>query len=248
MREEIMKGNISQYQSMLAEFTKYTTDNMKTIGQSIAENLIDQIAEAGKGLKDAQEQVSEMTKVYGGGNYNVVGTDTNKKDNIKILEDTPLLKKESDGTYTLTDKVLKKGGTYGGYGIDSKDGVYNIGAGYVTADPKYTKYIKLDTGGLLPAWGSEGKMAMLHEKEIVLNKGDTANFLKAIDFTRQIVSSLPKIDFSKFIPKPAQSQPSIEINMPITIENIQGGEKGANDFFKIINTKLKGKGGYSFNV
>jgi len=40
------------------------------------------------------------------------------------------------------------------------------------------------TGGYTGSWGPEGKMAMLHEKELVLNKDDTANFLAGINILR----------------------------------------------------------------
>ena len=43
-----------------------------------------------------------------------------------------------------------------------------------------------DTGGYTGEWGSEGRMAMLHEKEIVLNKQDTANILNAVSIVRGI--------------------------------------------------------------
>ena len=43
-----------------------------------------------------------------------------------------------------------------------------------------------NTGGYTGSWGPEGKWAMLHEKEIVLNKQDTKNFLNAISMLREI--------------------------------------------------------------
>lgn len=52
--------------------------------------------------------------------------------------------------------------------------------------PKRIKVEKFDTGGYTGSWGSEGRMAMLHEKEIVLNKADTANLLTAVDMIRQV--------------------------------------------------------------
>ena len=52
--------------------------------------------------------------------------------------------------------------------------------------PKRIKVEKFDTGGYTGAWGSEGRMAMLHEKEIVLNKDDTQNLLNAVGMIRQI--------------------------------------------------------------
>jgi TP901 family phage tail tape measure protein len=48
-------------------------------------------------------------------------------------------------------------------------------------------YSKFDTGGYTGEWGSnEGKFAMLHQKEIVLNADDTENFLNAINMVREI--------------------------------------------------------------
>jgi hypothetical protein len=38
----------------------------------------------------------------------------------------------------------------------------------------------LDTGGYTGEWGHSGKLAMLHEKELVLNANDTSNFLDAL--------------------------------------------------------------------
>lgn len=47
---------------------------------------------------------------------------------------------------------------------------------------------KFNTGGYTGAWGnSSGKLAVLHEKELILNKDDTENFLSAINIVRDIV-------------------------------------------------------------
>ena len=40
---------------------------------------------------------------------------------------------------------------------------------------------KYNTGGYTGEWGSYGKLAILHEKELVLNKNDTENYLKTIE-------------------------------------------------------------------
>ena len=45
-----------------------------------------------------------------------------------------------------------------------------------------------DTGGYTGSWGSDGKLAMLHEKELVLNKEDTQNILSAVDIVRTLDS------------------------------------------------------------
>lgn len=47
-----------------------------------------------------------------------------------------------------------------------------------------------DTGGYTGSWDSSGRLAMLHQKEIVLNAQDTENFLAAINIVRDIASAI----------------------------------------------------------
>ena len=51
---------------------------------------------------------------------------------------------------------------------------------------QWASIIEFDTGGYTGHWGPEGKWAMLHEKELVLNKYDTDNLLKSVELVRQI--------------------------------------------------------------
>ena len=52
------------------------------------------------------------------------------------------------------------------------------------------KKISFDTGGYTGEWGPDGRMAMLHQKEIVLNAHDTENFLSAINIVRDIAQAI----------------------------------------------------------
>ena len=56
-----------------------------------------------------------------------------------------------------------------------------------TGKIKITDLVGFDTGGYTGAWGSYGKLAMLHEKEMVLNKQDTENFLASMDLLNHIL-------------------------------------------------------------
>lgn len=47
-----------------------------------------------------------------------------------------------------------------------------------------------DTGGYTGSWGPGGRLAMLHQKEIVLNAHDTANLLTAVDIVRSMADKL----------------------------------------------------------
>ncbi len=57
-------------------------------------------------------------------------------------------------------------------------------------DPSGEKTEYFDTGGYTGAWGTEGRMAMLHQKELVLNAHDTENFLMATGILREIVAKI----------------------------------------------------------
>lgn len=79
--------------------------------------------------------------------------------------------------------------------FDSDD----YGKGYIRASSIYpiTKdntnqsvFSGFDTGGYTGSWGPEGRLAMLHQKEIVLNSHDTENFLSAINLVRDISDKL----------------------------------------------------------
>lgn len=51
-------------------------------------------------------------------------------------------------------------------------------------------YAHLDTGGYTGEWDSSGKLAVLHQKELVLNADDTANMLAAVQIVRTLDETL----------------------------------------------------------
>lgn len=56
----------------------------------------------------------------------------------------------------------------------------------------YKLLAKYDTGGYTGSWGADGRLAMLHQKEIVLNSHDTENFLSAVKIVRSMSDMLEK--------------------------------------------------------
>ena len=70
---------------------------------------------------------------------------------------------------------------------DERDGYYS--------KVYYLNYVdyplkSFDTGGYTGSWDSSGRLAMLHQKEIVLNAHDTENFLAAVNIVRDIASAI----------------------------------------------------------
>ena len=47
-----------------------------------------------------------------------------------------------------------------------------------------------DTGGYTGEWGNTGRLALLHQKELVLNKEDTKNLLNAVNIMRTITDAI----------------------------------------------------------
>lgn len=72
-----------------------------------------------------------------------------------------------------------------GVHIHSADGKYGD-LGWV----KKSQLFGYDTGGYTGTWGEDGRLALLHQKELVLNKDDTANMLSAINVLRGIVTKI----------------------------------------------------------
>lgn len=60
----------------------------------------------------------------------------------------------------------------------------------ITQDNPYKKPSSFDSGGYTGPWGSEGKLALLHEKELILNKTDTENILDAVNIIRSMSQSI----------------------------------------------------------
>lgn len=141
--------------------------------------------------------------------------------------------KDSDTRNTTTKPTLHQykqysgGETYIGYGapktktINSKtyaswdnnewflaSDIKNYQSRYYMIGHGRSSYQYYDTGGYTGEWDSSGKLAVLHQKEIVLNKDDTANFLAGISVLRDIVK---QIDLRSLAERQALSNISVSV-------------------------------------
>ena len=115
----------------------------------------------------------------------------------KEAEEKRAKKKElEDQAYEIYSKAYD---SYGGAGAPkaTKDKIIlSIATGSnkgSTINEKLADYIKehrvigsYNTGGYTGAWGSDGRLAVLHQKELVLNADDTKNFLAATEILRSV--------------------------------------------------------------
>ena len=87
------------------------------------------------------------------------------------------------GTKILYDPSIRETANGGGY---YQIWYKNDNGAYATGYVGKQVFASLDTGGYTGVWNSkQGKMAMLHEKELVLNAKDTANILSAVQLMRK---------------------------------------------------------------
>lgn len=106
------------------------------------------------------------------------------------------IQNQQTGTFFSDAQLIQKG-----YVIGATYGTHNNGNGIGIEilslkrikDKTYmslSNIDKFDTGGYTGVWGQSGKLAMLHEKELVLNKEDTSNLLFTVEMVRDIIRSI----------------------------------------------------------
>ena len=173
-----------------------------------------QIEDAIEKAREAESVITSNTTNFTPGN---VGGDNNDNDKDKdknniVVPNNPDITNYTDlvGIYRGTAKgsIRKAGdisiatpfsqvGNTAIIEVRYKDG----SLGYITG-ADYTVYLNyrrqmqdynekiasMDTGGYTGSWGSEGKLAMLHQKELVLNPDDTTNFLASLEILREIMN------------------------------------------------------------
>jgi hypothetical protein len=83
---------------------------------------------------------------------------------------------------------------------------------------KAKQILGLATGGYTGSWGPEGRIALLHEKELVLNASDTSNFLQAMDIMREITKSIDLENLRQQYAFAINSVPTIGQGFAETIE------------------------------
>ena len=84
--------------------------------------------------------------------------------------------------------------------------------------------IGFKTGGYTGTWGPEGKLAILHEKELILNQDDTQNILSTVSLIRELVNMIDAQAASASLfnlistPSPNPNTNTLEQKVEITAE------------------------------
>ena len=98
-------------------------------------------------------------------------------------------------TITVTEKHSKTSDKVNTYTVTGTKKRPTVSGGAGKPSGKDPGQLLFDTGGYTGDWGtSDGKIAVLHQKELVLNAADTRNMLKAVKVTRDMAPSLKAIE------------------------------------------------------
>lgn len=197
--DEMLQKNTAlaeSFNKLLQAYSDYTdasTDDTTDAPEDTTDNS--NIADEGADVSDSVAEKTEKYKKgiafaiwahpssgWGHGNSSRNLTSGDRYDRLKAKGLDPNTVQQQINAYRgkSTDYMKKDSG------INFKEWGDRVAA----LNPYTYKKFAFDTGGYTGEWGGEGRWAMLHEKEIVLNKDDTANLLTAIDIIRQISKTI----------------------------------------------------------
>ena len=210
---EDYKNSYSEIISSLSEFCKnYDTNIRKIINSN--KDLVDSINKVIGAAADLAENTDEdgntknknTTQSTGDtGNTGTTGdtgdtTQTTSANNADKAEGVAAAIWMSGGATSgwgngteRASKLAAKGVTGAQAYINAHAANGDIYAAWHNRRSELSKYYygAFDTGGYTGDWGSdEGKLALLHSKELVLNAEDTENMLKAVELIREISSTI----------------------------------------------------------
>lgn len=147
------------------------------------------------------------------GTNNANGSNNNGKgvQPPSLEKDSWVYLKEGAVYYKSPDKTGGQKAPYWGTGKDSQyqiaqvqsdkyearylllhNGSWNDAGGWTEKN----QIIGYKTGGYTGAWGTDGKLSVLHEKELVLNKDDTKNMLAAVAILRNMIAEIKLSNFN----------------------------------------------------
>lgn len=200
--DESTLNNLESMKTAIANAMLAAQQNMQTAISKSQENfdattknmndLVKTIKEMGESL---QKWVEEMTKLAVVFNSNADYFDLM----IKALKNNDMDSAEKYAEYRAM-KISLDPNSYGQYDWSSKEAMVKdfqeqgVWISDEKANSLWDKYSstlkKYDTGGYTGEWGQDGKLAILHQKELVLNASDTANMLDIVNVVRDIVRQI----------------------------------------------------------
>lgn len=243
IRESIMDGNLSNIKSMLNDFEGFIGDNMSTIGESIATNLIDRINEA----REEIERLNDLEREYDRASSsrpstpsksNNSGSSSNSSSsssgsNNNSTKTPPKSNLPSGWTGSTEASMFFKDGSIS-YGVDKNGYIYKNGS-FVPAE-NY-KWIPDEVVNM----ARKRKLGVYHQGGIIgdisNNDNELVNSLFNVKPNEQIIKALK----GEVVINPDIAMPNFRNNLSNFANSIQprqqsgGGKIEIKEFIKIDN-------------
>lgn len=197
-------NKISELQDVTEAQAAWTKEVYNTI--AAIQKLASETATAVQKYNEAVSSINRLgaTGSWSGGSGSGgsgTGTNGNVSNNTPTTPSTPNTSAGSTGrirkqlgqfdpssrTYKLMamNGAVYEGGGWWNYPSGMKNQIESLAADYSRSQLKH-----YDTGGYTGDWGSDGRLAVLHQKELVLNQEDTKNMLAAVQSIRELAPSM----------------------------------------------------------
>ena len=187
-------------------------------------------------LKAEEEEEAQETKQFGADNLvtAIYGTDSSNS-GAKVQTWTRGINPISGG-HTREWDASESGN---GYGINVRKKTQKETAADMI--PSWLrKIVGLSSGGYTGDWGADGKLAVLHEKELVLNAADTKNILSAVEIMRTLMTGMSNTYSSTLqsaVPAFTAANGTLDQNVHIeaNFPNVQNANEIEEAFNNLIN-------------
>ena len=229
-------GSIVEYESKLQNMTDKISDmkNMMVAYRQQVNDLANQLTAKEQENAQLKARIDELEhpEKYGNGSGSGGGSGGADADTAYRIANSIWNTGDKGGWYDdpSRSKLITERFGYAMY--EAVQALFNSGYGYHWIDLS-KGYEHYDTGGYTGEWGqpdtSNGRFAMLHQKELVLNETDTANILEAVRLVRDMTEnglsnmvSSAQSQYNSVVGKLAQAlnnnKQSLDQNVQITAE------------------------------
>ena len=144
-----------------------------TFGEDISKVIEDIKAKSAEGAQAVEDMANQMNNAI---NDTMATVENWQKAYSEAME--KIIQSNLDVINSFNELIRTLGADASNVSIN-----YNVNRGPSSAQ-------RFATGGYTGEWGSSGKLAILDEKELILNQSDTANMLSAIQLTREIMNAI----------------------------------------------------------
>ena len=144
-----------------------------TFGEDISKVIEDIKAKSAEGAQAVEDMANQMNNAI---NDTMATVENWQKAYSEAME--KIIQSNLDVINSFNELIKTLGADASNVSIN-----YNVNRGPSSAQ-------RFATGGYTGEWGSSGKLAILDEKELILNQNDTANMLSAIQLTREIMNAI----------------------------------------------------------